>query len=41
MAARATGREVAAVRVFHLTWDLSEREAGRSRLVERRLVYQC
>jgi hypothetical protein len=40
-AARATGREVAALRVFRLTWDLSEREGGRSRLVERRLVYEC
>ncbi len=40
-AARATGREVVAVRVFRLTWDLSDREGGRSRLVERRLVYEC
>jgi hypothetical protein len=40
-AARAAGRKVAAVRVFRLTWDLSKREGGRSRLLARRLVYEC
>jgi hypothetical protein len=40
-AARAIGRPVEAVRLYRLTWDLSQREGERAQLVSRRLVYSC
>jgi hypothetical protein len=40
-AAGALGRRVEAVRVYRLSWDLSERKGDRARLVSRTLVYSC
>jgi hypothetical protein len=40
-AARDEGRQVQAVRIYRLQWDLSQRVDDRARPTGRRLVYSC